>query len=60
MNTFARGTEGTIHDRARDYDARESELTYGGLQSACTATSAIQCVDVPFDYPRKSPVVGLR
>jgi hypothetical protein len=30
----------------------------GGLLSTCTATGATQCVDVPFDYPGTSTVVG--
>jgi len=29
-----------------------------GFQSTCTASGPIQCVDVPFDYPGTSPVVG--
>jgi hypothetical protein len=29
-----------------------------GFQSTCTASGSAQCVDVPFDYPGPSPVVG--
>lgn len=30
----------------------------GGFPSTCTATGPIECVDVPFDFPGPSPVVG--
>jgi hypothetical protein len=30
----------------------------GGFPSTCTATGSIECVDVPFDFPGPSPVVG--
>jgi hypothetical protein len=30
----------------------------GGFPSTCTATGSQECVDVPFDYPGPSPVVG--
>jgi hypothetical protein len=30
----------------------------GGALPTCTATGAIECVDVPFDLPATSPVVG--
>jgi hypothetical protein len=29
-----------------------------GFQSTCTASGPAQCVDVPFDYPGPTPVVG--
>ncbi len=30
----------------------------GGIPSTCTATGPIECVDVPFDLPGRSPIVG--
>ena len=30
----------------------------GGFEPTCTATGPIECVDVPFDFPGPSPVVG--
>jgi hypothetical protein len=30
----------------------------GGFPSTCTATGPIECVDVPFDFPGPTPVVG--
>ena len=29
-----------------------------GITSTCTATGPVECVDVPFDFPGASPVVG--
>jgi hypothetical protein len=30
----------------------------GGFPSTCTATGPVECVDVPFDFPGPSPIVG--
>ena len=30
----------------------------GGFPSKCTATGAVECVDVPFDFPGSSPIIG--
>jgi hypothetical protein len=30
----------------------------GSVRSTCTATGPVECVDVPFDFPGPSPVVG--
>lgn len=30
----------------------------GGFPTTCGATGLIECVDVPFDFPGASPVVG--
>ena len=30
----------------------------GGFPTTCTATGPDECIDVPFDFPGPSPVVG--